>query len=251
LARTVVAVGRSAVHQSASILAADFAGTIPGVTLWPGAQWRFDHLLLSVDRKSVRFLAGNILYQEDLDGFLTHEFSSGERVSASQSHWLTGLTRFEVPFCLSLASTLALQCDENISGCSFLDRFGTFYYNHRTYIESAARELHFVLDGIFALRQWPALFKVCIDSMGEQAQSSLPHGVMPPDIGAFLGRLLTGTGSERITLAKLPAKVRDLRESSTEEAGSPREPHLRRMLETLERFAERAVPVLDRLRTAW
>ena len=43
-----------------------------------------------------------------------------------------------------------------------------------------------------------------MDSMGDRARGSLPNGMSPIDVGAFLGRLLTGTADSRITLARLP-----------------------------------------------
>jgi len=248
----VVAVGRSAVRQAASILAAGRAGGASGCAPRPGAQWRADRLLLSVDRKSVKFLAGNALYAEDLDGFLKHEFPSGVPAGASQAGWLAGLSRFEMPFSMSLAATLALECDESISGCSFLERFCCFYCNHRTHLESAARDLRHVLEGLGGLRQWPTLFTSCLDCMGERARSSLPNSVTPPDVAAFLGRLMLGTGRDRITLADLPATVRELRQSPSEETLQfLRVPHLSRMLDRLEHFAGSAAPLVDRLRAAW
>jgi hypothetical protein len=252
LGRTVVAVGRMAIRQAASILAGGFAASASGRAPRPGAQWRADRLLLSVDRKSVKFLAGNVLYEEDLDGFLKHEVPSGAPAGASQAGWLAGLSRFEMPFSMSLAATLALASDESVSGCFFLERFSCFYCNHRTHIELAARELRPVLERLFGLRQWPALFASCLDSMSELAHSSLPKGVTPPDVAAFLGRLLIGTGRDQITLADLPATVRELRQSPSEETLQfLRVPHLSRMLDTLEHFSGRAAPLLDRLRAAW
>ena len=250
MSRVITAVGRQAIQQSASILGS--GGSAPHRELLPGAQWRADRLLLSVDPQSVRFLVGNVLYREDLDGFLRDEFPSGAPVHTSRARWLAGLSQYEMPFCMGLASSLALGCDESISGCFFLQRFAGFFCNHRTQIELLARDLRYVLDGLFTLQQHPALYAWCMDSMGERARSSLPTSVTPRDVGAFLGRLVIGTGSEQISLAELPHTLRAFRLSSTPESEElMKVPHLRRMLETLEYFAERAAPQIDRLRSLW
>ena len=197
-------------------------------------------------------MAGNILYQEDLDGFLRREFPTGAPAGASWAPWLAGLSPHEMPFSMSLASTLALACEETSSGCAFLERFSCYYCGHRTRIEQAARELRHVLDGLFALEQQPGLFASCMDSMGEEARSCLPKGLAPPDVASFLGRFLIGTGRHEITLANLPSAVRQLRESRDDATTAAlRLPHFRRMLETLEQSAGRAAPVLARLRAAW
>lgn len=238
-------------RQAMEILAAVSKGA-PGILLVPGAQWRGDRLLLFIDRTSVKFLAGNILYEEDLAGFLQHEFPFSGTVSADPTPWFAGLSSHEVPFCMSLAAALAPASDDSISGCFFLERFGRFYCSHRTDVELAARELPLVLDGLSALQQAPGLFGMCMDSMGELARASLPRGVARCDVGSFLGKFLIGAGRDQITLAHLPSVVRGIRRSSTEEAERFLQiPHRRRMLETLERSAERVGPLLARLRAAW
>lgn len=252
MGQTIVAIGRSAVREAARILAAGEAGIIPDAHLRPGAAWRGDCLLLLVGRDSVKFLSGNVLYEEDLAGFFRREFLSGEQPLPGRAPWLAGLLPHEMPFSMGVAAALALACDETASGCAFLERFGCYYCTHRTLIEEAARELHHVLDGLFSLQQQPAMLTQCLDSMGEPAWSCLPKGVEPADVGSFLGRFLTGSGSEEVSLANLPSAVRQLRESPDEEVAlALRLPHLRRMLETLEQSAERAAPVVARLREAW
>ena len=244
--------GRAAVRQAAEILAAGAAGAIPHAHLRPGARWHADYLLLSIGRDSVQFLAGNVLYQEDLVGFFSREFLSGAQAFPGRAPWLAGLLPHEMPFSMSLAATLALACDETVSGCAFLERFSCFYCSHRTLLEQAARELRYVLDGLFALDQQPAMLAPCLDSMGELAGSCLPKGVAPADIGSFLGRFLIGAAGDGISLAGLPSVVHQLRESLAEETTpAPGLPHLRRMLTTLEHSAERAAPVLALLRAAW
>jgi hypothetical protein len=240
-----------AVCQSAAILAKRVFDNTPDA-LKPGAQWRGDRLLLSIDRESVRFLAGSILYREDLDGFLAREFPSGLSVRPGRAGWFDGLSRFELPFCMSLAGTLALADGEAISGCAFWERFGSFYCSHRPDIQLAARDLRYVLDGLFALARFPELFTVCVNSIGERTRSSLPKGVMARDIAAFLGKLMSETGNDPLTLKDLPATVREIRQSPSEEAIEVRRvAHLRVALDKLERSAERAASVVERLQSQW
>ncbi|HUI54281.1 MAG TPA: hypothetical protein VLY04_04880 [Bryobacteraceae bacterium] len=209
-------------------------------------------MLLSIDRASVRCLAGNILYEEDLAGFLKREFPSGGPPEARKAPWFALLSRQEMPFCISLVATLVQTSEDNVPGCLFLERFSRFYSGHRSEVQLAARELRLVLDGLFALQQAPALFATCMDSMGPLARVSLPRGVALSDVGSFLGRLMIGAGRDQISLAELPSVVRGIRQSSAEEAQRFLQiPHRRRMLETLERSAESVAPLLDRLRAAW
>jgi hypothetical protein len=71
------------------------------------------------------------------------------------------------------------------------------------------------------------------------------------DVGAFLGRLLIGTGDSQVTLARLPQCLRAMREPPTVEAEECMGiPQYQRMSEKLERSAERVSPVLQQLRNA-
>ena len=243
MARTVIATGREAVRQSASSLAVSLASAVAG-PLRPGAQWRFDHLLVSAGRNSVRFLAGSVLYEEDLESFATREFPSGG--DAASGRWLEGLSRHEIAFFMGLAGTLIGFEDESAAGCSFFGRFSFYYGRHRTGIELAARELRYVLDGLFALMRFPGLFAACMGTMGPQAQASLPKGVSQRDIASFLGWLLA---SEQVAIGGLPATVRSFRQATEGEAAEVRKvPHLALAMEKLERAAARAAPVIDLLR---
>jgi hypothetical protein len=251
MSRSVLAVGIAAVRQSVEILASVQIGDASGVMLEPGAQWRGDRMLLSVGAASVRFVAGSTLYEQDQDGFLLEEFPGSGTAGTQQAPWLMGLSRFEMPLCMGLAGTLAPAWTDTTSACSYLDRFSHFYRNNRTHVELAARELRYVLEGLFALQHWPALFASLMDSMGDRARGSLPNGMAAMDVGAFLGRLLIGTGDSQVTLARLPQCLRAMREPLTAEAEECMGiPQYQRMIENLERSAERVSPVLQQLRDA-
>lgn len=249
MSRNIVAVGLSAVQKSVEILATAQICDPASVTLEPGCQWRGDRMLLSVSAATVKFVAGSTLYEQDQDGFLVEEFQEGGPGAARQATWLRGLSRYEIPFCMGLAGTLAMEWTDTVSACPFLERFSNFYRNHRTQVELAARELRFVLEGLVAMRRWPALFGPLMESMGPQAQWSLPKGLSATDLGAFLGRLLIGSGESRVTLEGLPACIQGMREPVTpqlEECLSI--PQYRRILDNLERAAERIAPLLTQLR---
>ena len=244
-----MATGLLAVRQSVEILASAPVGDALGAVLQPGSQWRRDRMLLSVEGESVKFVAGNTLYEQDQDGFLIHEFQSGEPVSVRRASWLLGLSRYEMPFCMSLAGTLALASGDSILACPFLERFSYFYRSHRPKLDVAARELRHVLEGLFALQRWPAMFTLLMDSMGPQARLSLPRGVAATDVASFLGRLLIGAGPDRVTVASLPSLVRSMRGAPSEQTEEClRIPQYRRMLENIELSAERVTPLLDNLR---
>ncbi len=252
MARNIVAIGRTAIRQAASILADDLAGTTSRAALWPGAQWRPDHLLLCVDRESVRFLAGNVLYNEDVDTFLTDEYPAEASFKSGGTGWLRVMGRHEMPFCMSLASTLALGCDDSMSACFFLERFSAFYCGHRTHLEQVARDLPYVLDGLFALQRHAELFEECMNAMGPMTQRHMPKGVSQSDIGSFLGRTLLRKGPEQIVLKNLPSTVRNVRQSAMALSDPVLNgPHYKRVLDSLERYAERALPVIEKVRTDW
>jgi len=251
MAQTVIAVGRLAVIQSASILAASQRGA-PHTALRPGIQWRHDRMLLSLDQGSVRFLVGNILYKEDMESFLSREFSSRPPSSFAKAPWLASVSEDDMPFCMSMASAMALAAEGSVSACAFLERCSCFYCAHRAHLEQVAGDMRHFLQALFILRRQPKLFKLCIDSMGKQAPSSVPNAITRPEVGSFLGRLLIGIGADQLDLANLASTVREMRQSPPEAAQEFLSvPHHQRTLDTLESFAERAVPQLQPLRQAW
>jgi len=206
-------------------------------------------MLLSVQGETVKYVAGNTLYTEDQDGFLLREFPADGSVRARQATWLIGLTRYEIPFCMGVAGALAQTPADTVSTCPFLERFSYFYCAHRTRAEAAARELRHVLEGLFAFQRWPAIYRVLMDSMGDQADAVLPKGLSPIDIGFFLGRLLAW-GETQVSLTGLPAAVRSIREAEEEHAECLRMPQYRRLLDNLERSTERIAQQLEDLREA-
>ena len=91
-----------------------------------------------------------------------------------------------------------------------------------------------------------------LDAMGEPALASLPKGVADADLGAFLGRLLIGAQTGLITLARIPECLRAMCEPPAPDAEEClRIPHNRRMVEKLERAAESAARLIERLLEAW
>jgi len=246
----LIAVGPEAVRKAAEILAGAEIGWAPGVALESGAQWGQDRMVLSVDGDSVRFVAGSTIYKQDREGFLRAEFPPGGPPPRRAS-WLKGLTPYDTPLCLGLAAELPMAWPGVASARAFLERFSHFYGNHRTQIESAARELRSVAEALLALQLWPALLALVIDAMGQRAREILPSGLAPADLGAFLGRLLMGSQGGRITLARVPECLRAMREASAPPAEEClRIPHYRRMLERLERASEFAAPLIEQLRAA-
>jgi hypothetical protein len=235
LSRSVLAAGMQGVRQSLEILGSAGVGGAAGRTLAPGWQWRGDRMLLSVDLASVKFVAGTTLYQEDQESFLLSEFVGSGETIARQAPWLRGLSRYEIPFCMGLAGGLASAWPDTTSTCALLERFSNFYRNHRTQLESAARELRYILEGIFALQHWPALFEDLMQSIGPGARASLPRGLAEADVGTFLGRVLA---DRSIALRGLPLSV------------SMEVPHYRRAIERLGTSAERVAPIVERLRDA-
>ncbi len=214
-------------------------------------RWHGDRLLLSAHTDAVRFAAGSILYEQDLDGFLASEYPPEVAAAARKVPWLAALSRYELPFSMRLAGRLVLVWGENLAVCAFLERFGFFYSGNRMHLEAATRELRLVLDGLLTLRSRPALSGPLAESLGEVAAAWLSQaGAAGEDVPAFLGRLLAEPAGV-CPLPRLPEALRAL-------AASPREPvreclrvpHYRRALETLERSAERAAPLLERLRAA-
>jgi hypothetical protein len=219
--------------------------------LRPGTQWRADRMLLSTGARSVTFVAGSTVCEQDVDGFFREECPPGADSDFRKPSWKLGLSRYELPFCLHLAAGLAAGWESHLPVCVFLERFTSFYRSNRTRVELAARELHFVLDGLFAVQPWPGLFQVLLDAMGEQAAFSLPKGVSAGDVASFLARLLIGAGPAEVSLARLPELLHTLRGLPTGPAEAfLRTPHHRRILENLERSTARVTPVLDQLRQA-
>ena len=247
LPRSVIAVGTDAVRKTVESLAVAEPGMVAGAGLASGAQWRGDRMLVSVKDGSVQFVVGNTLYRQDQADFLLAEFSAGDP-PPSPASWLQGLSPYEMPFCMGVAGELPLAWPGIVSACAFLDRFSHFYRSHRTRIELAGRDLRYVAEGLLALQHWPPLFAMVMDSMGELA---LPKGLAAADLGAFVGKLLTGTQHNRITLARVPECVRAMCDPPTPQAEDClRIPHYRRMLKNLERFTESAAPLIDQLRGA-
>lgn len=252
--RTILTAGVPAIWQTVEILSSIGSGGAPNRTavgLEPGTQWRRDHLLLAVGARSVKYVAGSVVCEQDLDGFLREQYSDALESQQRAPAWMLGLSRYEIPFCMTLAGRLAPAWGGNLAVCPFLDRFGFFYRANRTHLELAARELHHVLDGLFAVQSWPGLFGVLLDAMGEGAAQSLPRGIAATDIASFLGRLLVGNGPEEVSLARLPELLHTLQEMPTGPAEACRRiPHYRRILENLERSCQRVSPVLAQLRAA-
>jgi hypothetical protein len=213
-------------------------------------RWRGDHLLLSVGLRSVKYAAGNAICEQDIDGFLREQDPVVES-QGRQPLWMRGLSRYDIPFCMSLAGGMAMAWGTNLAVCPFLDRFSVFYRSNRTHLELAARELRLVLEGLFAVQSWPALFGVLLDAMGEDAAFSLPRGATSTDIASFLGRLLVGTGPREVSVSNLPELLHTLLEMPTGPAEAClRIPHYRRILESLEHSSQRVSPVLAQLRAA-
>lgn len=248
--RTVIAAGSDAVRQAFAVLSAGAMGRAPGVALEPGVQWAADRMLLSVDGGHVQFTAGKILYKQDFAGFLLAEFPAGG-ASARKASWMRDLSPYERPFCMGLGGELAVSWPATSSVRTLLERFSEYYRIHRSAIDLAARELHYISEALLALQHWTALFEAVMDSMGERARASLPNGVSPPELGAFLGRILVGTQSGRLTLARVPECLRAQREApAAEEEDWLRIPQYRRMFGKLERSAESIAPVVEQLATA-
>jgi hypothetical protein len=220
------------------------------LALSPGAQWGGDRMLLSVSAASVKFVAGSTLYEQDQEGFLMDESRVG--ISSSRpAAWLRGISLYDMPFCMGLASALAPAWTATFATCSFLERFSLFYRINRGTVESASIELRYVLDGLYAARRWPSLFIPLMQAMGEGALASLPKGVAAADIGAFLGRLLAPNRQGSVALDQVPQCLRDAREK---QAAEPEEweriPQYKRTIESLERSAARVAPLIEHLRAA-
>lgn len=241
--RSVIAVGPDAIRKAVEILAAGGMGEARSAALASGAQWGGDRMLLRVDSESVRFVAGSTLYKQDQDSFLLAEFPAGS-LPPRPAPWLQGVPVLEMPLFLGLAGELTPFWSGTGSACAFLEQFGAFYRNHRTEIQLAERELRFVAEGLLALQRWPALFEPVMEAMGPAARTSLPRGLAAPDLGAFLGRLLMGARAGRITLERVPESLRALPQPL------PPLAHHRRMLDKLERSAERVAPWISRLLAA-
>jgi len=215
-----------------------------------GAEWRGDRMLLSVDREYVRFVAGNILYRQDRVDFFQAELPS-EGVSPRRASWLQCLSTYETPFFLRLAKELVEFWPGTVAACDFLPRFGHFYYCHRSRIELAARESRTIAEALLALQHWPVLLEQVMNAMGEPAFESLPKGLSDGDLGGFLGRLLIGAQSGRITLVRIPECLRAICEPSAPQAEEClRIPHYRRMLEKLGPAAESAALLIEGLLAA-
>ena len=201
--------------------------------------------------RSVKFVVGSTLCEEDVPGFLRAESLSTPSMDTRKPAWMVGLSRYEMPFSMSLAARLSAGWESHLPVCQYLNRFSWFYRNNRTRIELAARELRLVLEGLFAVQSWPSLFRLLLDVMGERAATILPRGTSDADVAFFLGGLLVGTGPTPVSLAGLPEMVHNLRELPTGPAEAClRIPHYHRILDNLERSAERATPVVDQLCSA-
>ena len=250
MSRSVRALGPDAVRKAIEILASGEIGKSRGGVLESGTQWGGDRMLLSWDCGVVRFVVGATLYEQDHPSFLLAEFPPGG-APPRLATWLRDLSPREAPLFLGLAGELVPLWPGVTAACGFLDRFGYFYRLHRTLIEPAARELRTVAEGLLALQHWPVLFERAMDAMGERAYASLPKALAAADLGAFLGRLLMGSLSGRLTLARIPECLRSMREPPAPQAEEClRIPHYRRMFDQLERSAESAAPAIERLRAA-
>lgn len=250
MSRSIVAQGRDAARKAAEILARAPVSETQGVALEPGSQWGRDRIVLSVDWSSVRFAKGSVLFKQDHEGFLITEFPPGSE-PPKRASWLRGLSTYEMPLCMGLAGELAKKWPNIDSVYGYLERFACFYCNNRVQVESAARDLRFVAEGLLALPRWPAMFALVMEVMGEKAQTSLPHGMEAADLGAFLGRLINGSQTSGISLDRIPEQLRTMREQPARQAEERRQvPQYRRMMGNLERFAASVSPQIDHLRAA-
>ncbi len=248
MARRVIALGPDAIRRAVAILAAGEIGEPQGGPLASGDWWGGDRMLLSVNGDSVRFVAGSTLYEQDHVGFLLQEFPAGS-APPRRTFWLRGLSTYETPLFLALAGELVRHWPGTGTACGFLDRYGHFYCSYRPRIERAARELRTVAEGLLALQHWPALFDLVMDSMGHATPGILPKGTADADLGAFLGRMIMGAQAGQITLDRVPAAVRALRDPPVPQAEEClRIPHYRRMLEKVERGAASAALLIEQLR---
>jgi len=204
-------------------------------------------MLLSVGSAAVVFASGSTLYEQDQDDFLADQFAGGS-TSTRQASWLRGLLRQDMPFCMGLAGAMAIAWTDASHVCSFFDRFGGYYRSRRPQLEQAARDLRYVVEALLALERWPRLVAPVVESMGEQAHRAIPRTSQPNDLGAFLGRLLTGGG---LTLDGVPRAIRALRDADSALAEEfRRTPHMRRMLDNLESHSQMAAEEIEQLRGA-
>jgi hypothetical protein len=241
--------GPEAIRRAVVILAAGEIGKPRGEALEPGAQWGGDRMLLSVGSGSVQFVAGNLLYAQNHIGFLLAEFPPGS-ASPRRPSWLMGLPAHEAPCFLALAAELAQFWPGTGTACGFLERYGHFYRLHRPPIVRAASELRSMAEALLALQRWPEIFEVVADAMGRAVEESLPKDFTDAQMGTFLGRLMMGAQAGRVTLARLPACLRAIREAPAPQAAEClRIPHYRRMIEKLERVSESAAGLIEQLRT--
>ena len=249
---TVIAIGPEAIRRAVVILAAGEIGQPRGGALEPGAQWGGDRMLLSVGSGSVQFVVGSLLSVQDLAGFLLAEFPPGS-APPRRAPWLMGLSAYEAPCFMALAEELAQFWPGTRTACGFLERYGHFYGLHRPPIGRAVSELRSMVEALLALQRWPEIFERVADAMGTAVEESLPTGFSDADMGAFLGRLMMGAQAGRVTLARLPACLRAIREESRphgpQAAECLRIPHYRRMIERLERVSESAARLIEQLRT--
>lgn len=247
MSKNVIAVGSDAIRRTVEILAAVEIGRVTAIGLMPGSQWAQDRLLLTVRDGSVEFAAGNSLCRQPQEEFELAEFPAGLHIQG-RAAWLRGIPSANMPFCLGLAGELPRAWPATASVCAFLDRFSHYYRNHRTKLELAGRELRYVVEGLLSLQHWPTLLEGVRQAMGETAPATFPKGLSAADLGVFLGRLLVNTKISRISLARIPDCVRTMYEGATPEAADClRTPHNRRMLENLERYAERVAPLIQEL----
>ncbi len=199
MSRAVLAVGPEAIQKALAILAE--AGSPDSGALAPGMQWAGDRILLSMERGTVRFVAGSTLYRQDHLDFLLAEFPAGG-ASPSRASWLAGLSPYEMSFFLAMAAELTHIWPCVTNACAFLQRFGYFYRRHRAAIEHAARELRYVSEGLLALRQHePLLFDLAMEMMGAAGLDILPKTAENRDLASFLGRVFIGTVRGTIDLA--------------------------------------------------
>jgi len=101
------------------------------------------------------------------------------------------------------------------------------------------------------MQHWPALFGAVVEFVGEPAQAALAKSGSPGGLGGFLGAVLIGSAGGGVPLYGLPGALRGMRDPVTPEVEAClRVPHYARMLDSLERAADRAAPIVEQLAAA-
>jgi hypothetical protein len=213
----VVIVGYPAIIHSLQVLSEHAGSRLKvvrnSVSLEPGAVWERNNVLLSADARMVQYARGDTVFEDETLTYLAETYDA----SMKRPLWMA-MTPAQLRQVFGLAHNLSPWWGPRGSVSAWLDRFGTYYVQHRPSLELAMRQAALLLDGLFGLRPlWTSLFLELVSSMGSGGRQVFERWIKPADASPFVGILMGSDGPARIDVTGLEKAIAALRETPTEE----------------------------------